>query len=876
MAWSGNLRCLYCDGKLPLYRKLTSGQFCSTAHSKAYWEDQQRLAVERLHQTHDSLRAYRSPEALEAILGKPAASEPVSPALYYRAGETGEIEHHPLEPQTVESKPKPTESKRAESKPAAPRLESEPEAADIARSASNTGHVTFAGFLTEDKPGLRAWNAIQAAWTAEFALWPLCRPALPQSAGGPPERTLETASGVAMPRFQANGFAAAILAGAEQCAPAVFDTKSIVKVPFALTPETEELTQLYLAAHAPEPISEPVPEVAPQVEETLPPFVEQLASLSKIVAQSVPFTSRAAAALPIETVRRVQNARYEATFDIPAVGVVSELQPLALTNRPQGRAASAGATGDTQAADLLGYSQPLELKSSGGAPWMNLAIPAAGPAMSLASGSRYQIFGGAGDAVAKPNFGSLGSTEALDLRCATASPCLQSTTQSVALSLNTAPGCRYGVKMQPGTIQPVSDTLRSAAGSEFSSVPAPQKKLAAQSLAIGLNPAPPCALALVSQPGTIGPSLGDVQPLAAKNELQIVRLPDGLGRAQRNPLTTKVLPLAFSAKPCAPPAPAPVSAGVEHVYASNAPMNPVAKWEPIEGSATPLRRGILGWTQSFTSAGERKHVWAHAADFWQHAPRDLKLLAIAIPILLGLALRPSLPKVGVTAPSAAEGISKNIGNGFREQFINVRNTVAQRAGVSLNEDFRSGLDDWQSRGNLTSGWSFDQNGFVRPGTLALYRPSMALTDYDMEFLGLIDKKALSWVVRARDFDNYYVVKLMVLKNGPLPTLGITRYAVIDGKAQARVDTTVAINARPDMLYRVSMNVHDDTFLLSLQGTVVDNWTDSRLKRGGVGFFAPKGEESRLRWLQLSHQYDMLGRLCAYLAPYNIPTTNGSW
>jgi len=177
---------------------------------------------------------------------------------------------------------------------------------------------------------------------------------------------------------------------------------------------------------------------------------------------------------------------------------------------------------------------------------------------------------------------------------------------------------------------------------------------------------------------------------------------------------------------------------------------------------------------------------------------------------------------------------------------------------------------------MSSGWSFDGNGFVRPGTLALYKPSLALTDYDMDFLGMVDKKALSWVVRAKDFDNYYVVKLVMLKGGPLPTLGITRYAVINGKAETRVDTKVAIDTRPDMLYRITMNVHDDTFLLSLQGSVVDNWTDSRLKRGGVGFFAPKGEESRLRWLQLTHQYDMLGRLCAYLAPYNIPTTNGSW
>ena len=48
MAWSDNVRCLYCDGKLPLYRKITSGQFCSAVHRKSYWQDQERLAVERL------------------------------------------------------------------------------------------------------------------------------------------------------------------------------------------------------------------------------------------------------------------------------------------------------------------------------------------------------------------------------------------------------------------------------------------------------------------------------------------------------------------------------------------------------------------------------------------------------------------------------------------------------------------------------------------------------------------------------------------------------------------------------------------------------------------------------------------------------------
>jgi hypothetical protein len=142
---------------------------------------------------------------------------------------------------------------------------------------------------------------------------------------------------------------------------------------------------------------------------------------------------------------------------------------------------------------------------------------------------------------------------------------------------------------------------------------------------------------------------------------------------------------------------------------------------------------------------------------------------------------------------------------------------------------------------------------------------------------MIDKKAMSWVVRAVDFDNYYVVKLVVLKPGPIPTIGVTRYAVVNGQADSRADVVAPIDGvRNDMLYRVRMDVHGDEFALTVQGQLIDAWSEPRLPRGGIGFFSAHGEESRVRWVQVTHQYDMLGRLCAYLAPYNIPSTNGGW
>jgi hypothetical protein len=276
------------------------------------------------------------------------------------------------------------------------------------------------------------------------------------------------------------------------------------------------------------------------------------------------------------------------------------------------------------------------------------------------------------------------------------------------------------------------------------------------------------------------------------------------------------------------------------------------------------------------AAKQAAPVWSHAVDFWQHAPRDLKLLMFAIPALIALAFHPSLPKVSLAAPQTASKAPSEFRKALNTQWNNVRQTVLDRAAIALNEDFSAGLDDWASPGGSTTEWSFDQTGFVRPGPLAIYRPSVGLTDYQVQFLGVIDRRAISWVVRAADFDNYYVMKMMVLKPGPIPEVGITRYAVIHGKAVDRVDTPVRISARADTLYRVAMDIHGDTFSLMVQDQMVDTWSEPRLNHGGIGFFSARGEESHVKWVQVTHQYDMLGRLCAYLAPYNIPSATGSW
>jgi hypothetical protein len=120
------------------------------------------------------------------------------------------------------------------------------------------------------------------------------------------------------------------------------------------------------------------------------------------------------------------------------------------------------------------------------------------------------------------------------------------------------------------------------------------------------------------------------------------------------------------------------------------------------------------------------------------------------------------------------------------------------------------------------------------------------------------------------------VKLVVVKPGPLPLVDLVRYAVIDGKEGPVVHKPLPITVRADMLYRVLVDVRGPDFTVMAQGQVVDFWTDHRLQHGGVGFFANHGERARLRWVEVSHQYDALGRVCAYLAPYGIEGRNGSF
>jgi hypothetical protein len=195
----------------------------------------------------------------------------------------------------------------------------------------------------------------------------------------------------------------------------------------------------------------------------------------------------------------------------------------------------------------------------------------------------------------------------------------------------------------------------------------------------------------------------------------------------------------------------------------------------------------------------------------------------------------------------------------------VRQRVSNRAQVDLFDDFSQGLEDWQRTAKRASPWSYDKNGFVNPGSLALFQPSMHLTNYDLDALVQIEARGLGLAFRAASSDTYQVAKIVVEGSGPMPALAVERYTMIAGHASHSVRTRYPERFQSDTLYRVHLEVRGDAFSLYVQGHLMDYWSDERLKAGGVGFFCSSGERARVAWIRVSHNTDSVGRMCSLLS-----------
>jgi hypothetical protein len=312
------------------------------------------------------------------------------------------------------------------------------------------------------------------------------------------------------------------------------------------------------------------------------------------------------------------------------------------------------------------------------------------------------------------------------------------------------------------------------------------------------------------------------------------------------------------------------------------PAPPLEPRVPASRFATPVRHGLE--MQPPAPVLGDPYVGNHlSARTYDEQPFALELLLLdgaVEPIKLDLA-----PLAEAYAPGW-RGVLKTASGLFRSVVIlipcvlalngmltgcsarggSLRESIQNRAALYLEHDFSRGLDGWSGGPDWNKTWTQDPAGFVDAGQLALYQPSLPLTNYQMEFLGQIDGESMGWVYRAADLDNYYATKLVVVKPGPAPQLALVRYEMIGGQEAERTQIPVRVLLPSGRPYRIQQIVAGAGFTTVIEGEMVDFWSSDRLRTGGVGFFADAGSKPHIYWMKLSNNDDFWGKLCGTLAP----------
>ena len=239
------------------------------------------------------------------------------------------------------------------------------------------------------------------------------------------------------------------------------------------------------------------------------------------------------------------------------------------------------------------------------------------------------------------------------------------------------------------------------------------------------------------------------------------------------------------------------------------------------------------------------------------------IVSVLVLAVAQLPMNSVAPKAISTLPNA----SPHPGTSAVGQFIG--NLIQRKSSETLRDDFHAGLSAWEGLRSLHSDWNVGA-GAVRPTSLRLWTPSTSLSNYEFEFLGQIDRKSMDWAFRAADLHNYYATKLVIARPGALPNAGLVRFVILDGRERERVELPLPLTLERGVDYKVRVSVRGNRFLTSVNGQLISSWIDSRISRGGVGFFSEQGESSTLKWVSVSERDSFLGRMASHFSLITFP------
>jgi hypothetical protein len=145
-------------------------------------------------------------------------------------------------------------------------------------------------------------------------------------------------------------------------------------------------------------------------------------------------------------------------------------------------------------------------------------------------------------------------------------------------------------------------------------------------------------------------------------------------------------------------------------------------------------------------------------------------------------------------------------------------------------------------------WVTDPTGSSHGRQISLYRPSLPMSDYRLNFSGRIENKSLGWAFRKADSKNYYVAKLQASRAGG--PVNLVRYAVVRGVEDRHIQIPLPDVSSAGAL-KVRLDAKRSHFTIYVQNQVVADWQDPRLQKGGVGFLSEREERGQVESVQIS-------------------------
>jgi hypothetical protein len=163
-----------------------------------------------------------------------------------------------------------------------------------------------------------------------------------------------------------------------------------------------------------------------------------------------------------------------------------------------------------------------------------------------------------------------------------------------------------------------------------------------------------------------------------------------------------------------------------------------------------------------------------------------------------------------------------------------------------------GMSIMVGEGGWVENWAGDPIGQHGGREITIYRPSLKLSDYRIEFQGQIDTKSIGWIFRAADPDNYYAMKLELVSPELPLTVVLYKYIVIKGRQVQVGRVPIDLPVKNDTVFGIRMDVRGPKFTTYVQGQSVDVWTDDQIRSGGVGFLNERSERGKIKSVSLSY------------------------